>query len=88
MVFAQKQPLNFLALAKDDNVEIRNFGVKAVEANIIQLSNDQRTFKWTSNGRKLMTVPFDEHPYSALASWFKTDEGLEIYKAIEKKIKK
>ena len=35
-----------------------------------------------------MTVHFDEHPYSALAAWFKTDEGLEIYKAIEKKIKK
>ena len=88
LVFAQKQPLNFLALAKDDNVEIRNFGVKAVEAGIIELSSDNRTFKWKSNGRKLMTVPFDEHPYSALAAWFKTDEGLEIYKAIEKKIKK
>jgi len=34
-----------------------------------------------------MTVPFDENPYSAMASWFKTDEGLEVYKSIEKKIK-
>jgi len=33
-----------------------------------------------------MTVPFDEHPYSALASWFKTDEGMEVYKNIEKKL--
>ena len=32
-----------------------------------------------------MTVPFDEHPYSALASWFKTDEGMLVYKSIEKK---
>jgi hypothetical protein len=38
--------------------------------------------------RKLMTVPFDEHPYSALAAWFKTDEGMEVYKAcIEKRLK-
>ena len=34
-----------------------------------------------------MTVPFEEDPHSALAAWFKTDEGLEVLKAIEKKIK-
>jgi hypothetical protein len=34
-----------------------------------------------------MTVPFDENPYSAMAAWFKTDEGLEIYKSIDKKLK-
>ena len=33
-----------------------------------------------------MTVPFDEHPYSALAAWFKTDEGMEIYQNIEKRL--
>jgi hypothetical protein len=33
-----------------------------------------------------MTVPFDEHPYAAMASFFKTDEGLDIYKSIEKKL--
>ena len=63
------------------------FGIKAVEANIIALHHDQRTFKWASNGKKLMQVPFEEHPYSALASWFKTDEGLEVYKSIQKKLK-
>ena len=34
-----------------------------------------------------MNVPFDEHPYSALAAWFKTDEGMEIYANIEKRLK-
>jgi hypothetical protein len=53
----------------------------------VVLASDQRTFKWASNGRKLMTVPFDENPYSAMAAWFKTDEGLEVYKSIEKKLK-
>ena len=47
---------------------------------------DQRTFMWGSNDRKLMNVPFDEHPYSALAAWFKTDEGMEIYSNIEKRL--
>jgi len=33
-----------------------------------------------------MTVPFDEHPYAAMAAFFKTDEGLDVFKSIEKKL--
>jgi hypothetical protein len=87
LLFARSNPGLFLELANDENVELRNFGIKAVEANILSLSQDQRTFTWASNGRKLMNVPFDENPYSALAAWFKTDEGVEVYKSIEKKFK-
>ena len=85
LIFAKYDAKLFLNLAKDENVQLRNFAIKATEACIIVLSNDQRTFKWKSNNKKLMTVPFDEHPYSAMAAFFKTDEGLEIFKSIEKK---
>jgi len=77
----------FLELANDDNINVRNIGIKAVEQNIIRLSNDQRTFTWASNDRKLITVPFDENPYSALAAYFKTDEGIEVYQTVEKRLK-
>ena len=86
LLFARNNPRLFIELTTDDNVQLRNFGIKAVEAGIIKLSSDQRYFMWGSNNRKLMTVPFDEHPYSALAAWFKTDEGMEIYSNIEKRI--
>jgi hypothetical protein len=87
MIFAKQSPETFIALVNDDNVQLRNFGIKATEASIIRLAQDQRSFVWGSNGRKLMTIPFEENPYSALAAWFKTDEGTEVYKAIEKKLK-
>ena len=86
LLFARNNPRLFIELTTDDNVQLRNFGIKAVEAGIIKLSSDQRYFMWGSNNRKLMTVPFDEHPYSALAAWFKTDEGMEIYSNIEKRM--
>jgi len=86
LLYAKKNPQLFLELLNDDNVVLRNFGIKATEMGIIKLSSDQRTFSWGSNDRKLMTVPFDEHPYSALAAWFKTDEGMEIYSNIEKRL--
>ena len=85
LVFARNNPDLFLELATDDNVQLRNFGIKAVEEGILKLSSDQRYFMWGSTDRKLMTVPFDEHPYTALAHWFKTDEGMEIYTQIEKR---
>ena len=86
LLFAKRKPGLFLNLANDENVQLRNFGIKAIEAQIINLSQDQRTFHWSSNDRKLFTVPFDENPYSALAAWFKTDEGVEVYKSIEKRV--
>ena len=86
LVFARNNPKLFLELADDENVMLRNFGIRAVEAGILRLSSDQRNFLWGSNGRKIMVIPFDEHPYTALAHWFKTDEGMEIYANIEKRL--
>lgn len=86
LLFARRNPSLFIELASDDNVELRNKGIKAVEAGVIGLSSDNRTFKWSSTGRKLMTVPFDENPYSALAQWFKTDEGVDVLRSIEKRL--
>ena len=87
ILYARKNPELFLELVEDDNVVLRNFGIKATEMGLLKLSSDQRSFAWGSNDRKLMNVPFDEHPYSALAAWFKTDEGMEIYSNIEKQLK-
>ena len=87
LIYAKRNPILFLELANDENVELRNVGIKATEARIIKLSADQRTFSFGETGRKLMTVPFDEHPYSALAAYFKTDEGMEVYKNILKRLK-
>ena len=86
MLLAKRNPKLFLSLAADENVGLRNAGIKAVDQGLIRLSQDQRTFHWGSNDRKLMTVPFDENPYTALAAWFKTDDGVEVYKSVEKQL--
>ena len=86
LVFAKKAPKLLLELADDQNVMLRNFVIKATEMGLLELSQEHRTFTWASNGRKLMNVPFDENPYSAFAAFLKTDEGVEIYKSIDKKL--
>lgn len=86
LLFAKRNPYLFLELANDDNVHLRNIAIRATEQHIIKLSPDNRTFMWGENDRKLMTVPFDENPYSAMAAFFKTDEGIAILRSIEKKL--
>jgi hypothetical protein len=86
LLFARKNPKLFISLANDENVQLRNLAIKAVEAGIIRMSGDQRSFTWGTNDRKLMNVPFDENPYGAFAAWLKTDEGVEVYRSIDKKL--
>ena len=61
MVFARNNPELFLELATDENINIRNMGIRAVEKNIIKLSSDNRSFKWANNDRKLFDITFDEN---------------------------
>jgi hypothetical protein len=77
MLFARNNPQLFIQLANDDNVQLRNIAIRAAEAGVIVLSQDQRTFTWGSNGRKLMNVPFDENPYSAFAAFLKQTKVLK-----------
>ena len=86
LIFAKENAQLFLELANDENVQLRNVAINATELGLLDLSQDQRTFAWAKTGRKIMNVPFDENPYSAMAAFFKTDEGIEVYKSIEKKL--
>tara|TARA_R110000772_G_scaffold125211_5_gene231882 strand:+ start:131 stop:955 length:825 start_codon:yes stop_codon:yes gene_type:complete len=87
LLFCKRDPGLFINLVNDENVQLRNFAIKASEAGIISISGDQKSFYWASNNKKLMSVPFDENPYSAFAAYLKTDDGVEVYRSIEKKIK-
>ena len=85
-LFARQNPILFLDLVNDENVVLRNLAIKANEMGVITLSQDQRRFTWGATDRKLMEVPFDENPYSAFAAWLKTDEGVDVYKSIQKRL--
>ena len=84
--FANKNPKLFIEMAEDEDVQLRNTAVAAVEAGIVSLTNNNTTFV-TKSGKKLFTVPFDTNAYQAFAQWFKTDEGVDVLKSIEKKLK-
>jgi len=86
LLMARRNPGMFLQLANDENVELKNIAAKFIENNLISLSADQRVFSYP-NGKKICVVPYDEHPMNALAAFFKTDDGMELFKNLSKKLK-
>ena len=85
-LFAKRNPELFIELHKDEDLKLRNLANRAIESGILKLTDDNTVFKLASNGKKIMTVPFDQHPYAALAQYFKTDDGVALMKSITKKL--
>ena len=83
--FAQKNPKLFIELSQDEDIKLRNLANRAVESGIIMLTDDNTVFKF-ANGKKIMTVPFDQNPYGALSQYFKTDNGIDLMKSLSKKL--
>jgi len=83
--FARREPALFIELSQDEDIKLRNLANRAVEQGIINLADDNTVFKF-ANGKKIMTVPFDQHPYGALAQYFKTDDGVDLMKSLVKKL--
>lgn len=87
LLFAKSNPQEFMALANDDNLKLRNLAIRAQEFGIISISGDNRTVYWNDKAKeKIITVPFGENVYSALASFFKTDEGNDVLQGIQNKL--
>lgn len=83
--FARSNPALFIEISQDEDITLRNLANRAVETGIIMLTEDNTVFKF-ANGKKIITVPFDQNPYGALAQYFKTDEGVDLMKSISKKL--
>lgn len=86
LVFAKKNPKLFIKLAADENIQLRNIAIKAVEQGVVTLANKNKDFVWAETKEQIMKVPFGENPYSAFASFLQTDEGIMVLKSIEKKL--
>jgi hypothetical protein len=87
LVYARKNPVEVMDLAQDENIKLRNLAVRAVEMGVIFIKDDNRTVCWNNKTKdKIVTVPYGENVYSALAAFFKTDDGLDVLQGITNKL--
>ncbi|WP_296636048.1 MULTISPECIES: hypothetical protein [Flavobacteriaceae] len=87
LIFASKNPQEFTSLVNDDSIKFRNIAIRAVQMDIINVSSDGRTVNWSGkDGGRIITVPFGENAYSALAAFFLTDQGMDVLSDISNKL--
>lgn len=87
LVYSRNNPKEVMDLAQDENIKLRNVAVRAVEMGVIFIKDDNRTVCWNNKTKdKIVTVPYGENVYSALASYFKTDDGLDVLQGITNKL--
>lgn len=87
LIYARNNPKEVTDLANDENIKLRNIAVRAVEMGILYIKDDNRTVCWNNKEKeKIVTVPYGENVYSALAAFFKTDDGLDVMQGIVNKL--
>jgi len=87
LIYASKKPGEFNSLVNDDSIKFRNIAIRAVQMDIINISSDGRTVNWSGkDGGRIITVPFGENAYSALAAFFLTDKGMDVLSDISNKL--
>lgn len=83
LMWAKNNPQKFMDLVNDENLKLRNLAIRASEMGIIKIDQDNRTVRWGGGSKdKIVTIPYGENVYSALAGYFKTDEGLDVMQQI------
>ena len=87
IIWAKNNPAEFMNLVDDENLKLRNLAVRAVEMGVLHIKGDNRTIACADDKKsKTMVATFGENVYSALALFFKTDEGLDVLQNITNKL--
>ena len=89
LVYSQHNPLDFLETINDPMLDLTNDVVQFFNNAFLVFKNNGKDvyFNLPKNKSKLLTVPFGEDAYYIVASFFQSDEGLETYKLLVKRLK-
>lgn len=88
LVFSRNNPMEFIDILNDPTLQVQEDVVLFFQKGLLQLKNNQRDvyFNLINNKKKFLTVPFGEDPMDIVASYFQTDDGVETYKLLKRKL--
>jgi len=88
MQLAKRDPWGLLSIANDPSFEIKNICRRAVSEGHLGFRNNNRDihYNFPENKKRLIAVPLDMDPYDALEHYLISDEGVDLYKTLKKKL--
>lgn len=88
-LFAKRYPQDFLESLNDPLLILQNKCSKFISSNLLVIKNKKDIYyNLKNNKKKLLTIPYGEDPLFILASFFQSDEGVEILRLLENRLKK
>ena len=90
LLYAKNNPIDFLDTLNDPMLDLQDDVYKFFDNGFLTFRNQSKDvyFDLPKNKKKLLTVPFGEDPYFIVASHFQSDDGVEIYKLLQRRLKK
>lgn len=80
MQIAKNEPEDFMDAIDDPELERDDLAIRAINDGFVSVRNGGRDIHYNlkDNKKRLMTVPLNERPESALAAWLQSDDGIEF----------
>ena len=85
LIFAKENPKGFLKLLQDPLLKLNATIQSFVDKSLVQLRNNKKEvwFNTPSNKKKMCNIPYGEDPLYIMASYFQSDDGVEVYKHLK-----
>ena len=89
LVYAKNNPDDFLDTLNDPMLELMDDVYQFFNLSLLSARNNGKDvyYNLPNNKKKMLTIPFGEDPNFIVASFMKSDDGLEVYKLLKNKIK-
>ena len=89
LVYAKNYPDDFLDTINDPMLELMDDVYQFFNLSLLSTRNNGKDvyYNLPNNKKKMLTIPFGEDPNFIVASFMKSDDGLEVYKLLKNKIK-
>ena len=85
-----KAPKDFIETVNDPLLELTNDVVQFFNKTWLVLKNNGKDvyYNLPKNKTKMLSVPYGEDHYFMVASFFQSDDGIDTYKLLQKRLKK
>jgi hypothetical protein len=88
LIYARNYPQEFLLMAGDPNVKMKNDVYTMFDIGVIQFRNKDRDvyFNLPNNKKRMIVIPEGEDKYAAVIEYFKTEEGEPVYNKLHREL--
>lgn len=87
-LYAKNSPMDFLNTLNDPMLKLQSLAANSLAQGLLSVKNKGKDiyFNLPSNKKKLMSIPFGESAVNTLATFFKTNDGVELMSTLEKRL--